>query len=731
MGRPPAEVVIRNRPYDADGRRWRPVAGTETEELLTTKVVEASRPIVRREALEVLTNCAPPIEADQGRTGLVFGYVQSGKTLSFTAVAALALDNGYPLVIVIAGTSTLLSKQSQDRLIDDLRLESRDDRRWVNIHNPRTHAEGRQIQMALDDWRDDGIPLDQKRTALVTVMKEWRHLDHLLTLVRDLNLYGRTALIVDDEADQAGLNNLISQGDESTIYRKLTELKATVPRHTFLQYTATPQGPLLINIIDVLSPTFAITLTPGGDYTGGNAFFVEHSELVRDIPDHEIPSRTHQLADVPPSLLDALRIFYLGVASGFLRGGRGNRSMMVHPSQTTLPHADYERWVSAASRMWRSVVDGGASSERDEVIGLFRETHADLARTVPNLEPFDALVARLPYAIANTNIQEINAVRGHTPRVNWRNTYSHILVGGQALDRGFTVEGLTVTYMPRGPGVGNADTIQQRARFFGYKRPYLGFCRVYLEQRVREAFERYVEHEGDVMTALQAHLNAGRPLSELKRVFLLDQRLRPTRDAIIDIAYLRQAIGSGWHRINRPMASTATLDNNRRTVQTFVEEHQWHEWPGHLRRTAMQKHEFVRIGLAQALESFLTGLQFADLDDAQSYLATLYVLTRHAERAPDALCTIVRMSPGAARERGVAADGAVLQLFQGEYPVARENRGEIYGGDKSIHEADCVCVQIHNLQLTRDGSVVATNVPTIAIHVPDSIPHDVIIQNQP
>jgi hypothetical protein len=36
-------------------------------------------------------------------TGLVVGYVQSGKTLSFTAVTALARDNRFQLVIIIAG----------------------------------------------------------------------------------------------------------------------------------------------------------------------------------------------------------------------------------------------------------------------------------------------------------------------------------------------------------------------------------------------------------------------------------------------------------------------------------------------------------------------------------------------------------------------------------------------------------------------------------------------------
>ena len=83
---------------------------------------------------------------------------------------------------------------------------------------------------------------------------------------------------------------------------------------------------------------------------------------------------------------------------------------------------------------------------------------------------------------------------GKTESPDWKD-YSYILVAGQALDRGFTVEGLTVSYMPRGTGVGNADTIQQRARWFGYKEDYLGYCRVYLSVEGEAAYQAYVEHE--------------------------------------------------------------------------------------------------------------------------------------------------------------------------------------------------------------------------------------------
>ena len=41
-------------------------------------------------------------------TGLIIGQVQSGKTLSMTAVSAMAQDNGSGIVIVMSGSVSLL-----------------------------------------------------------------------------------------------------------------------------------------------------------------------------------------------------------------------------------------------------------------------------------------------------------------------------------------------------------------------------------------------------------------------------------------------------------------------------------------------------------------------------------------------------------------------------------------------------------------------------------------------
>ncbi len=491
---------------------WTPVVGPEALDFLAGTPAD-SRDGIRDAAVEILSKGIPPTAAEGQETGLVVGYVQSGKTMSFETVAALARDNGFRMVVVVTGTSNLLLDQSTGRLREDLRLDApQRARRWMQFTNPTADDPTVQaIRDVLEDWREPGTPEEYKKTVLITVLKNHRHLQNLTELVQAVGAQGVPVLIIDDEADQASLNTEIAQGQESTTYRRLMALRQALSNHTYLQYTATPQAPLLVSIIDSLSPNFVQVLEPGYDYTGGREFFGDNSPLARVIPPQDVPTTTNPLTEPPDSLLEALRIFMVGVTAGIREGGNtGNRSMLVHPSHRTAQHQEYYNWVRDIFDDWKRILRlPDTDPDKQELVEEFREAYRDLATTVGAALPaFEDLVPALRFAFNNTRVQEVNARAGQTPTVDWRSAYGWILVGGQAMDRGFTVEGLTVTYMPRGIGVGNADTVQQRARFFGYKRGYLGYCRVYLEQGTFTAFQSYVEHEEDIRGSYSASRTA-------------------------------------------------------------------------------------------------------------------------------------------------------------------------------------------------------------------------------
>lgn len=709
---------------------WTPIVGPETLALLThLRLSEPSKERLQQEAITVLSRCIPPTADSGTTTGLVIGYIQSGKTMSFTTVASLARDNDYRLIIVITGVNLNLFNQSTERLQRDLRLNERKDRKWQFFSNPRQRTNGdirQRIANALN-W-NDALPGIGKQTVLITVLKNSTHLRNLISLLSGINLGGVPTLIIDDEADQASLNTQIRTRGQSTIYQRIQSLRQLLPHHTFLQYTATPQALLLISIIDTLSPSFVAVLTPGAAYTGGRTFFEGSFDLIHPIPPSEIPG-VNPRPEPPRSLVEALRIFYLGIAAGLIAVPEDNRSMMIHPAREVQQHAVYTQWVRELQRSWGEIIVlPVADLDRCDLIEDFRAAHVELSSTVDDIPQFEELIPYLIHALRMTVITEVNAARRSTPQPDWRQEYAHILVGGEVLNRGYTVEGLIVTYMPRSIGMGNADTIQQRARWFGYKADYLGYCRVYLSEQVRQAYEEYVAHEEDMRRQLREFSATGKSLQEWSRVLRLSADLQPTRSNVIDRDYLRGNFSDTWYTPRVPHGSTEANQSNRVVVDDFISGLQLEQDEGHARRTEEQKH-FVATGVSLdlAYSELLSRLQLSNRNEWQRYAGMLKQVSDYLEDYGDEECTVFLMSRGTLRVRSVDGSGEIPTLFQGPNP---DRTGEYYPGDRQIRASEGLTIQIHNLTVRQDGNLVADNVPAIAVWVPNSMSQPWLVQDQ-
>ena len=725
-------------PQHLPGANWNPHIGEEAEELVTHALPHESqeaRAAVLISAASILSKSVDPKAGTGSETGLVVGYVQSGKTLSFTTVMALARDNGFQLVVVVAGTSRLLLSQSTDRLRKDLRIEEIEGSlRWKLYTNPLDNETNRRhIQQTLGEWRDPDVAQSERATVLITVMKQHGWLRKLVGLLRNLDLSGVPTLIIDDEADQASLNTLVRQQRQSPTYRRLLNVRDAVPHHTFLQYTATPQAPLLINIIDSLSPSFVEVLEPGTGYVGGQTFFTGNMPLISVIDPADISTDDNPLVDPPEPLREALRIFLLGVAAGLVEGQsprNPRRSMLVHPSQRTDSHAEYWRWISDMFDDWQRVLelpDGDA--DRQDLLDEFRQDYTDLAATVDNLPLFDDLARRLPRAFRKTKIEQVNARGGVTPEIAWSQSYGWILVGGQAMDRGFTIEGLTVTYMPRGPGMGNADTVQQRGRFFGYKHRYLGFCRIYLEQDALNAFEDYVAHEEDMRRQLQNVQRSGQPLSAWKRAFVLSPDLQACRRNVIDYDYVRGNYSNQWFYPAIAEAPDEVLQANRTTTAQFLAGLQLDVDPNLANREPAQRHKVCRdLSLAQVVSDLIVPFRVTGAADSRNLVGLLLQLSKALENDGEELCTVYQVSPDFARFRTIDDNGRINELFQGATRLA--SGGYSYPGDAAFRDDNTVTVQLHALQLRRNDVVVVENVPVVAVWFPRRLAVDWVSQHQ-
>jgi len=718
---------------------WSPVVGEETDGLLSRIFKQDAEAIetVVSETIDIMRLCGDPHKEKNKDTGLVFGYVQSGKTLSFTTLTALAKDNGYHMVIVIAGISTNLVSQSYTRLQHDLEVNQNFNRKWLPINNPQDPHKNLQdkntIKRELENWRQPNTPSKYKKTILVTVMKNTHHLRNLLEVLKQLDLNHVPTLIIDDEGDQASMNTMAGKNAKnvkigevltelatSTIYKRIRDIKNQLPHHTFLQYTATPQAPLFINIVDNLSPNFIQLLTPGEKYTGGIAFFKENHFIVRNIPRNEIFSEENPITEIPDSLMEAMRIFFLGVAAGEVIGEQSgnpyNRSMMVHPSRLVDDHDNYYEWVSMTKSTWaRYLLERAEDDEsRKDLILSFRKSYKDLASNITDIPAFEELILELGFSIQRTAVELLNSKAGNL--VDWSSNYAFILVGGQAMDRGFTVEGLTVTYMPRGKGVGNADTIQQRARFFGYKKAYIGYCRVYLDAENQHLFSEYIDHEEDMRNKLLAHKISGLHLDELKRQFVLNEMFKLTRGNILTDALERRLFGKDWLWVKAPHDTDFSISNNQKVYKGFLKKYQkqLEEHPGHEDRTEEQRHHFVELSLKKLYDDFISKLQYTRPGDSGMLISLKAVLELYLEEFPPEKSKVFIMSnqKGKSRSRGLNKKEEIKNLFQGKNP---KNGSVIYPGDKQIKSRDQVSVQIHVLDIKETS---LKNVIGMAVWIP-------------
>src|SRR5262245_49196719 len=277
-------------------------------------------------------------------TGLALGYVQSGKTTSITALVASAADRDYDVIVALLGSTNLLLDQNRRRLETALGIGDREDYVWVVETNP----SGDRATKRLLDWVTRG------RRVLIPLLKHAGRINGaagcLSHLPDDLSV-----LIVDDEADQASMNTGGEQGESKT-YAAIKALRGTVPRHLYVQYTATPYAPLLLDADDLLSPQFVEFLNPGPGYIGGREFFVDFSDrVVRNVPSlEEQATKTPPLA-LPNSLVSATASFLAGAALLLAHQSEGAPvSMLVHSTARNDVQARYSFLLERQLKAWRA-----------------------------------------------------------------------------------------------------------------------------------------------------------------------------------------------------------------------------------------------------------------------------------------------------------------------------------------------------------------------------------------
>jgi len=677
------DVVAANGPTKAEASPLGPEAAFLDEHL--RQPPRSIDPVTRRHiwssAAEILGH--GPLSSVEGHsaTGLALGYVQSGKTTSITALIALAADAGYRVVVALLGVTNLLLQQNTERIEGALGIGIRSDYRWAPFRNRR----GKRAAIELADW------LDRGRVVLIPTLKHAGRLNDLVDILRAASLGDHAVLIVDDEADQASLNTKVSRQAESETYAAIARLRANAPRHLYVQYTATPYAPLLLEPDDHLSPDFLTVLHPGPAYTGGREFFVDHaSRVLRPIPTTDEQPPRGLPTQLPGSLIQAFGSFVAGTA--LLLGedlGNAPVSMLIHSTHKNDVQARYHFLLERKRKQWREAVDAATVVKNlpDEIQEERQRLVSAGARDHPDAEFVD--LVRL--VLRETTLWLVNSA-SDVKKIAWSVAPVHVLIGGNKLDRGFTVEGLTVTYMNR-PTSPQIDTLEQRARAFGYREDLLPYCQFFASPRTLENLRGTVFTEYDLRAQLEDWVDAGGSIADWARHIglMLPAGSKPTRDAVLS-AVARFNVGVEWHSLRRPDLLQGPRNHNRALIAALG------LFEAEPRRYGRLTHRTLEVPLAEIRPCLLEPWSLSSYSPGWRHGDILQYLGRIEDQDRVVVLMLLEHEGGGPRERKWDPDLGFVNLFQGADPV-RSAGHAFYSGDRNVIDFDkCpeqIVVQVH------------------------------------
>jgi hypothetical protein len=451
-----------------------------------------------------------PIIADRPPTVLLYGRVQSGKTAAMILSSALALDNGFRVVVVLTADNVALVQQTANR------FKALDGPRVFSSTKDDTYEwEGQEDELR-QDIANDGLVIVCAKSAF--------HLPAFIQFLTEIEAPSYPSLIFDDEADAATPDTTLQARTSgrpsapnfaSTINRRVIEnlrpgeegesIREIFPHSVFVQVTATPYLLFLQRSDSALRPNLVFLLESGAGYCGGAVFFgafdsraVQPEAPIVLVPDTEGQALNRRR--VPNGLAASIEFFLLTVAAKVSIDGRWpadgqGYKHLSHPSHRINQHGvvatHIERHIAEIRRQLRE--DPAASAIR------FGHAYAELRRTLPNAPDLSALLDVVREAIRQTEYIRVNSetdIPQYGPRLNF-------LIGGNILGRGLTIDELLVTYYVREAQVSQMDTVWQHARMYGYRQSFMEFIRVFLPRAVARRFRDIHETEEDLRELLR------------------------------------------------------------------------------------------------------------------------------------------------------------------------------------------------------------------------------------
>ena len=471
----------------------------------------------------IMDNIENPENECFSRYGMVVGHVQAGKTANYSALICKAVDAGYKFIVVIAGGINNLRNQTQGRLNESFIGQDRGMQIGSGVGNSSRErlpisltTKDRDFNKQDADRNSQGLNFDNISSPVLIVIKKNTH-----TLTNIINwlkaqyknrISDHAMLLIDDESDYASINTN-EEEDPTAINKKLRTLLDIFNKSAYVAYTATPYANIFIDHEaghedvgrDLFPKDFIYALDAPDNYFGARKVFIasrnKHLIRVEDYTQYTqmLYRQDDELTSLPDSLYDAMRLFVLNIAIRHLRGqGKKHNSMLIHVTRFTRVHQRVSMFAEDYISKIRKHISVYGRLPNAEVQGdVIADIKTTLSLRLPEIEyTWNEIAESLCEIIDTVVVREVH--QQTSVPLEYRNDRptNAVVVGGTSLSRGFTLEGLSVSYFLRNTIF--YDTLMQMGRWFGYRTDYEDLCRIYMPSNCVDNFAQIIEATEDL-----------------------------------------------------------------------------------------------------------------------------------------------------------------------------------------------------------------------------------------
>lgn len=450
--------------------------------------------------------------------GLVVGDVQSGKTSNYLGLVTKAADAGYRIIFILTGTIESLRRQTQERVEEGFVGYDVTTAMDVGVGRgdkmPKSFTSRLKDFVADDDQNTNVRISNYPSEPMIFVLKKNASvLKKLYTSLKNINTtkqYQRInvpMLLIDDEADNASINTHKPEDDPTKINKYIRNILSLFTKSSYVGFTATPFANVFISydsedemLKDDLFPRdFIYSLKAPSNYCGSRRYFFTPNNNVRYIEDgddalfpmkHKKEWSGNKLFD---SVYQAINAFLIANTIRDIRDAnvntKTNRSMLINMTRFTRVQSvikdivdDYYTSVRNAIKQTHKLDPQYALT--NPLIASIKDTFdAEYSGIISNgvTITWEMLLANMYSAIKDIQIVVVNSSK-QSAKLNYdehKETGLRVIaIGGLALSRGLTLEGLCVSYFYR--NTSTFDVLMQMGRWFGYRDGYDDLCKIYI-----------------------------------------------------------------------------------------------------------------------------------------------------------------------------------------------------------------------------------------------------------